>query len=260
MLNLDPRYRDGLPRYVQSLDSSGRDDEIFELAFGRPFERAMSDLRAYVPRMAAANIDAPALDPLPPFRPEPVTAAGALVLRADLALRMGKQPLAAQLFQQAARDYPETAAAALGLGSLASAQGRVEEARSHLDRATKLDPRNGSAWFELAMLEQETGAGSERVTALLDQAVAANPNLGQAQVLLGVRASDAGQYSVAAQHLEQAARLLPRKSDVWQALAFVQDRLGLPAAEKSAVRAVRTAVTPDQAIAAETLLSGLANR
>lgn len=259
MLNLDSSYRDGMQRYVQMLanGSSANDALVFEQAFSRTFERALTDLRAYMPRIAAANIDAPPLDPLPAIRTESITAADALLRHASLAMHTGNQPLAAQLYQQAAKDYPDTAAVALGLGTLASAQGRAEEARSHLDRATRLDPRNGSAWFEFAMLEQDSGGSSSRVRGLLEQAVAANPNLGEARVLLGVRASDEGKYSAAVEHLEQAAGLLPRRSHVWLALAFAQDKLGLPAAEKSAIRAVRTAVTLEQAAAAEALLRGM---
>jgi len=174
-------------------------------------------------------------------------------------VRTAKPSLAADLYQQAARDHPTSSAAAAGLGALASAQGRAEEARAQLEKAVRLDPGNAAAWFESAMPEQEAGAGAARIENLLEKAIAANPNFGEAHALLGIRATDDGRYEVAVKHLEQAARLLPRKSYVWHALAFAQEKSGqFAAALVSARRAVRTAVTPEQEAMAEALFQHVA--
>jgi len=260
MLNLDAAYRDGMPRFVELMaGGAASDTTIFEQAFGPSLERALTDLRAYVPRMRDSVLQAPPLDPLSKASLERLSAVDAQLLRAELALRVAKPLLAAELYRQAARDYPNNSAAAAGLGALASAQGRTEEARAQLERAVRLDPGNASAWFESAMLEQDAGAGVARVQELLEKTVAANPNFGEAHALLGIRATDEGRYDVAVKHLEQAARLLPRKSYVWHALAFAQEKSGqLPAAVAAARRAVRTAVTPEQAAMAESLFQRVA--
>ena len=262
MLNLDPAYRDGMARFAQLLSgeaTSVQDDaDVFRQAFGRGFEQALIDLRAYVPRLRATDVQPPPalfVAPASNAPPERLTAVDALLLRAELAFRLGHSTLAAELYRQGARDDPNSSAAAAGLGALALAQSRAEEARAHLERAVRLDPRNAAAWFESAMLEQDAGAGAARVRELLEKTVAANPNFGEAHALLGIRATDDGRYEAAVAHLQQAARLLPRKSYVWHALAFAQEKTGdIPAAAQSARRAVRTAMTPEQAAMAEALL------
>lgn len=257
MLNVDPGYRDGMPRFAELLAAAGSGD-VFQQAFGRTLEQALADLRTYLPRLRETVLPAPPLEPVSNAPPERLAAVDALLLRAELALRYSRQTLAAELYQQAARDYPNSAAAAVGLGALAWAQGHSEEARAQLERASELDPRNASAWFEYAMLEQETGAGSGRVRELLEKTVAANPSFAEAHALLGVRATDEGRYAAAVEHLQRAALLLPRRSYVWHALGFAQEKLGdLPAAAASARRAVRTAANPQQEAMAEALLESL---
>ncbi len=262
MLNLDAAYRDGMPRFAQLLTGEGAgrvdDDVLFEQAFGRTMSQALADLRAYVGRLRASEIPAPPLRPVARPPAERLTAADGLLLRAELALRSGRIALATELYQLAARNSPDSSSAALGLGALAAAQGRNEEAGAHLERAIQFDPGNAAAWFEYALLEQDRGAGAARVRELLEKTVAANPDFGEAHALLGIRATDEGRYDDAIAHLEDAARLLPRKSYVWHALAFAQQKRGRTAeALVSARRAARTAATPEQAAMAESLLLGL---
>lgn len=262
MLNLDPAYRDGLPRYVQLLTaespSSVSEEALFEQAFGRTLAQALADLRTYVPRLRGIEVPAPPLRPASRPPVEQMPAAESLVLRAGLALRAGGTELAGELYEQAARDHPDVSDVETGLAALAAAQGRNEDARAHLERAVALDPGNAAAWFEYALLEQDRGADASRVRELLEKTVAANPDFGEAHALLGIRATDDGRYGEAIEHLERAVRLLPRKSYLWHALAFAQQKAGRAAAAlASARRAARTAATPEQAAMAEALLREL---
>ena len=111
----------------------------------------------------------------------------------------------------------------------------------------QLDDKDASILFEYALLERDAGAGNDRVRELLEKVVALNPNFGEAQLLLGVRATDDRRYDAAITYLRNAARLLPRQSYVWHALAYAQQKQGLyPDALDSAQRAVRTASSNEQ--------------
>jgi tetratricopeptide (TPR) repeat protein len=181
-----------------------------------------------------------------------------LLLRADLALRRRLPDQARTMFEQAAKDHPNSAAAEAGLGMLAMTENRPGDARRHLERAVQLDDKDANILFEYALLQRDAGAGNERVRELLEKVVALNPNFGEAQLLLGVRATDDGSYQRAIEYLHDAARLLPRQSYVWHALAYAEQKLGrYPEAMDAAQRAVRTASTDEQAGMAEALRDAL---
>jgi tetratricopeptide (TPR) repeat protein len=258
MLNLAPGYRESMPRFAELL-TEGRDPEAaFREAFGRDLDRALADLHGYLGNLHSVTLGEPPPTPAPADPPERLSAAQALVLRAGLALRRNRMELARRLLDQAERASPGSAAVEAGLGRLAAAQRKPEEARRRLERAVSLDDRDADACFQYALSEREAGASPDRVRELLEKAAALDPNLGDAQLLLGLRATDDGQYEEAVVRLEQAARTMPRRSDVWHALAYVQQKLGRnDAAIESAGRAVRTASNQEQAEMAQTLLSSI---
>jgi tetratricopeptide (TPR) repeat protein len=247
MLNLSPDYRDHLPQFIQLL-SAGRDQsDAFRTAFGRDFQRALAELPPYLRKIRSVQLDVPPPAPFLAAKAEPVSAVDALLLRADVALRRGLAEQARNLFEQAAREHPDSAAAEAGLGMLAMTQNRPGDARRHLERAMQLDDKDASILFEYALLERDAGAGNDRVRELLEKVVALNPNFGEAQLLLGVRSTDDRRYDAAITYLRNAARLLPRQSYVWHALAYAQQKQGLyPDALDSAQRAVRTASSDEQ--------------
>jgi tetratricopeptide (TPR) repeat protein len=102
----------------------------------------------------------------------------------------------------------------------------------------------------LALLENDHAA--------LEKAAQLNPNLAEAHVLLGVRATDAGDLDSALEHLEQATRLLPRKSYAWYSLGYAQVKANQrEAAARSLEAALRSATTAEQTGMARTLLESL---
>jgi tetratricopeptide (TPR) repeat protein len=258
MLNLSPDYRDHLPQFLQLLAAGREMTDAFQSAFGRTFERALSDLPAYLRKIRSVLIPEPPRPPVSLEKAEPVGDVEAVLLRGDVALRGGLADLARSLFEQAAKEHPDAAAAEAGLGMLAMTQNRPGDARRYLERAIQLDDKDSTILFEYALLERDAGAGNNRVRELLEKVVALNPNFGEAQLLLGVRATDDRRYEDAMPYLRSAARLLPRQSYVWHALAYAQQKQGLyPDALDSAQRAVRTAATDEQEHMAEALRDAL---
>ncbi|MEO8096975.1 MAG: tetratricopeptide repeat protein [Acidobacteriota bacterium] len=212
--------------------------------------RHLEALKRYLPRLRTTSIDLAPAAPALQLRAEPIPALEALLVQGELALRTNHVDFAGTFYEQAARDYPNAASASLGLGILARARGRTEEARGHLQRALVLNDRDAMTWFQWAVLENDHAA--------LEKAARLNPNFGEARSLLGVRATDDGDLPAALEHLQQAARLLPRKSYVWYSLAFAQFKAGQPEpAATSLESALRTATSPEQIQMAQTLLDSL---
>ena len=258
MLNLAPNYRDQMPRFVMLLATGTEGSEAFRTAFGRDFARALADVPGYLKKIRSVKLDIPPPMPFSAAQAERVSAVDADLLRADVALRRGLGEKARSLFDQAAREHPDSATAQAGLGMLAMTQNRPGDARRYLEKAIQLDDKDATILFEYALLERDAGAGNDRVRELLEKVVGLNPNFGEAQLLLGVRATDDRSYDRAVAYLHDAARLLPRQSYVWHALAYAQQKLGhYPEALDAAQRAVRTASTDEQEHAAEALRDAL---
>jgi tetratricopeptide (TPR) repeat protein len=258
MLNLSPNYRDHMPQFVMLLANGTEGSEAFRTAFGHDFEKALAELPAYLKKIRSVQLDIPPPAKFSAAPPEPLSEVDAALLRGDVALRRGLAEKARGLFEEAARKHPDSATAQAGLGMLAMTQNRPGDARRYLEKAIQLDDKDATILFEYALLERDAGAGTERVRELLQKVVALSPNFGEAQLLLGVRATDDRNYDRAIAYLHDAARLLPRQSYVWNALAYAQQKLGnYPEALVAAQRAVRTATTDEQEHAAETLRDAL---
>jgi tetratricopeptide (TPR) repeat protein len=258
MLNLSADYRDHLPQFVTFLANGTDGPDAFHRAFGRDFDEALTELPAYLKKIRSVQLDIPPPAPFVPAKLELFTEVDALLLRGDVALRRGLAEQARALFEQAAREHPESATAQAGLGMLAMTQNRPGDARRYLERAVQLDDQDSTILFEYALLERDAGAGTDRVRELLEKVVALNPNFGEAQLLLGVRATDDRRFEAAVAYLHDAARLLPRQSYVWHALAYAEQKLShYPEAFDAAQRAVRSASTDDQERMAEALRNAL---
>jgi len=258
MLNLSPNYRDHLPQFITLLGQGKDGSEAFHTAFGRDFEKALAELPAYLKKIRSVQLDIPPPAKYSAAHPEPLSEVDAVLLRGDVALRRGLAQKALGLFEQAAKEHPDSATAQAGLGMLAMTQNRPGDARRYLEKAIQLDDKDAIILFEYALLERDAGAGTDRVRELLEKVVALNPNFGEAQLLLGVRATDDRSYDRAVAYLHDAARLLPRQSYVWNALAYAQQKIGnYPEALDAAQRAVRTASNDEQEHAAETLRDAL---
>jgi len=258
MLNLSPNYRDRLPQFITLLAQGKDGSEAFRTAFGRDFEKALAELPAYLKKIRSVQLDIPPPAKYSAAPPEPLSEVDAALLRGDVALRRGLAEKARGLFEQAAKEHPDSATAQAGLGMLAMTQNRPGDARRYLEKAIQLDDKDATILFEYALLERDAGAGTERVRELLEKVVALNPNFGEAQLLLGVRATDDRSYDRAVAYLHDAARLLPRQSYVWNALAYAQQKIGnYPEALDAAQRALRTATTDEQEHAAEALRDAL---
>jgi Flp pilus assembly protein TadD len=258
MLNLAPSYRDRMPQFILLLSQARDPQTAFEQAFGVPMDKALADLERYVRDVRAVSVAAPPEASISADRVEPVSALESSLARADLALHVGHLELARSLFDAAARTNPRSPQAAAGLGALAMAENRKGDARRHLEHAITLGSQDAGTYFEFAMLERDTHGPDTRVGELLEKTVAVNPNFAEAHFLLGVRATDQGEYDAAIEHLREAVRILPKQSYFWHALGYTQAKLGrVQEALASARRAVATSSTSEQEAMGNALLQEL---
>ena len=257
MLNLAPNYRPGTPRFAELLASGSDPTASFEQAFGRPLERALSDLRNYVRQVNPAALAGPATPPATAAAGA-LTAVDAQLARADLALSTNHPDAARRWFQRIAQEHPSTAEAESAQAQLALLDSDRSSARAHVEKALALDSSNAALWFEFAQLEHESGAPLAHVDELLRRAASLQPDFAEARFLLGVHSTDDGNYSEAIAHLQAAVHVRTHESTYWYALAFALDRAGRKSeASAAASRALRTAATQDEENMAGALFNSL---
>lgn len=258
MLNLAPAYRGAMPRFAELLAGGADAAESFSQAFGKTPDQAMRDLKPYIPRAGSVVVDGAAAVSQNSAAVERIPEVDAALARAELAMRTNHRELARRLFEQAAREHPDSSDAETGLGMLAIYDGDRASARKHLERALALGARDANTWFEYAMFERESGADRKRVDDLLSKAVELNPDFGEAQFTVGVRLTDDGRYEDAVAHLRRAVQALPRQSSFWHALAFALSKLGQRSDALDAARhAVRTVANPEEERMADALFQSL---
>ncbi len=126
---------------------------------------------------------------------------------------------------------------------------KLEAARSHFEQALKLDPEYAPALAGLSQVEgyyyrnvDSQQAHLERAEQLAQRAVAAAPDLVEAQLALAYVDGWKYQYAQAAEILRQAVRLEPENSHAWDTLSWVLGYEQPPQAveaEKAAREALR---------------------
>jgi tetratricopeptide (TPR) repeat protein len=251
MLNRSPGWRNGIPRFLQLLADERPADEAFREAFGKTMDRALAELSSYLPSMTTV-VKKIAIEASAVPRVEHLTSADAALERVDLALTLHRPQIARTLLEK----LPESAESRAGLGSLALVEGHVDAARREFERAIALGSRDASMYFDYAMLEREAHAPAQRVRKLLETATTMNPDFADAHFLLGVEATDDGTLAAAVDHLREAVRVRPRRSDYWHALAYAEWKLGQREnALRSARKALATAENEVQLHSAEALVS-----
>jgi tetratricopeptide (TPR) repeat protein len=239
MLSLSPQWKNGMPEFVRLLNDGREPREAFTAAFGKSMEEALVALHPYLKNPKSVTAPLPPMDEAEPYQVTRLAPLDATLALADLALTTRRAGLARSLFLQAAKKNPESPAAVAGLGFLALAENRTDDAQKELERAISMGYRDGRAYFELAMLKKDN--------TLLEKALSVDPDLSDAHFLLGTRATDDGNFAAAIEHLRQAVAIQPRRFTYWHALGYAQAKAGdRHGAAESARRTVIIASNPQE--------------
>lgn len=256
MLMFGDGYRGKLGAFLEALAAGEPQEDAFQQAFGKTSEAALSDLHAYIHKpFRVAAVKMGAVGDILFSDPAPLDPEDVLQARGEILLLMKRDAEAAAVYRQMVKRYPDSAAAHSGMAVIAMRDHDLAKARASYEEAVRLGAKDASTYFEYAMLLRESGAPAEQVSEYLNKTVEANPSHAEAHFLLGVRASDAGEYSAAVEHLRRATEVLPRQAYFWQALAYAYLKLGRNAeARPAALRALRAARTEHELDAARTTL------
>jgi tetratricopeptide (TPR) repeat protein len=156
---------------------------------------------------------------------KPQDAINPLVMRAYDAYYAGKDNEAQKLYKQALQRDGLNVDALLGLGAIASRQGRIADAGGWYRKVLELDPKNTTALAAMADVQQlqDPQMGESRLKSLL----AKSPNDANLNAALGNLYADQNQWSAAQQAYFEAYRLNESADNAFN-LAVSLDQMGKP--------------------------------
>jgi arylsulfatase A-like enzyme/Flp pilus assembly protein TadD len=126
-------------------------------------------------------------------------------LLGEAAVRHEKWPEAADQLQRCLKLNPNFDSAMTGLARALEKLGKVDEAKSWLQKAVTINPENYRAWYESGLLEAK--ANPDAAFEAYQKAVAIQPNFYPAQRELGMALFNKKDYAEAAVHLEKTISL-----------------------------------------------------
>jgi hypothetical protein len=209
LLVVDPEYSGRLRVLLYNLRKGVDQDPAYRNAFGKPAAEVEAQAKRH---FAEGNFQTTSLSSRPmterDFPEKPISDADARLARADLLA--GSQSAAE--YETLLRDGVKVAEAEEGLGLLALAGHRSDEARRHFAASIESASTSARCYIEYAKLEPDD---AKAMQALL-RAAGINPKLDEPFALMARRDTDP-QKSLA--HWKAAAERNPRDPGYWQALA-----------------------------------------
>jgi tetratricopeptide (TPR) repeat protein len=128
-------------------------------------------------------------------------------------------------WQEAAREYPDSAEVQFELGLAYAESQQFAEAQEHYRRAIALQPDHAKAYQNMGTALAAQGKTAEALEALT-QALELDPELHEARYNLGGLLVGEGQTETGLEHLRQAVAAMPEQADAQLSLAMTLTRLG----------------------------------
>jgi len=201
MLMLSDAYAAGFPKFLSAVASGSPTRAAFESVYGKSVADIERDLRMYTRRknlpqrffdLQLDGSDAQRAEVTAVSRGEIEVALGGLLasnprIQADTQARLNEM-------SKRSSENPEIEES---LGYSALSQNRKQEARAHFALAVERHSNNPDVLYYYACLEQEAGAPSRKLIALLKRVLELNPKHGDARLELGLLAAQSGEFQLA---------------------------------------------------------------
>ncbi|MCZ2080504.1 MAG: tetratricopeptide repeat protein [Bryobacteraceae bacterium] len=227
MMNLAPGYRGRMPVFADKLAAGDPPAQAFHEAFGKNLAAALADAAYYLRRpFRVAHVAWEPSQHEIQAQVERIGRTEAALVIGELLIYSGKPELAEEIYARVEKDGTGSPESVAGSAMIALRRGSTREAMRQFERAIALGSRQASVFFEYAMLLRDSRAEAERYRPLLEQAIAIQPSLAEAQFILGLEYSREGNEEKAVEHYRKAAEILPRQANFWHALALSYHKLG----------------------------------
>jgi tetratricopeptide (TPR) repeat protein len=249
MVNLSDGYRVGSMPFVMELANGASAAEAFRKVYGKTLDEVQTDLRSYldgtrfVSAVLAIKLEKSDAD---------VQVAAADGLETQLALaelldgRKGDQ--ARQMYEEMMRAYPQAPSVREGLAYLLLRGDRIEEAKTLLAEAVRLNSTSAKVHLDYARLLRQGGAPHGEVIPLFERAVQLDPELQEARLYLGFLLMDEQQFGKALAIFARLKKVTREQAvPLYRAQSYAHLRLGnREQAEKALEIAKKYAESPSE--------------
>lgn len=264
MLKFASGYAQHFSRFLEDIVSGHAPPDALQLAFGKTMQQVYSDLQVYcrlIPDHMIA-IDLPvSVQDLPVQISEPSDLEVRMMMAHLLAANSSKTEQARKMLEGIAVEYPKSAEPEELLGYLAWQQHDPKQARFHFAAAIARGSRDARMMADYAAIELATGGTKAEALALLEKALAVDPDNYDVRLHLGLLAASQRQPELGISALTGLKQLRPADAfPVLIALAYLQIQChDLQCARQYAEKAIEYARGPDQHAAAQRILAYATN-
>jgi len=253
---------DYMPKFTELLRLLKPDDSqaaTFQQVYGKSLPQIKSDLEGFMRggRFQAAVMDVKLEKSAEEPDVRPATPLESGMTLADLLAVTRKREEARAAYESLAKEYPKETEIPLAQARLAWMHSDRDEMKRYFGRAIELGTKNAKVYFDYAMMLRESNVPQEEVAALLRTAVDLQPDMTEANYMLGFYAMNASQFGEAVARFNQVKKLDKAQAfSFFRALAYANYRLGRrEEAAKHAESAVKHAVEPEDVRLAKELLA-----
>ncbi|HSU61299.1 MAG TPA: hypothetical protein VLI55_18465 [Bryobacteraceae bacterium] len=260
MLSLSPAYGRNFSSFLLAIAAGMSTPEALQKIYGKTLPEVGKDTAKYVRQTSVkaaiyditlrkSDLDAQIAD-LPDFQID-VALADLLASRRDTAPEARTRLLALE------QQYRQNAAVEESLGYLAWQQNDIPETRKHFGLAVQYGSKDARMIYSYAVMERSNGAPAQRITSLLQQVIAVNPDDADAEIFLANLETSERQYGAALSTIARVHSVKPEQAYNFFAIsAFCRANLhDADGARSSAKRALEYAKTTAERLQIDNLLN-----
>lgn len=206
MLALDPQYSVQFSRFLQAVSSGVPSSDALLRVYGKSLEQAETDLKQYLPRMAAntASFRLPLHKSFIQPQVESLSNEEKMLALADLlAVHPATASEALRTLTEIAKTSPNNPLIEEKLGYAAWNMSRVDDARSYFAQAVEHGSHNPDMIYRYAAMQKQAGAPDEEVVSLFERILELSPDFDDARFQLALLQFNGKRFSTAAQLLSK---------------------------------------------------------
>jgi len=249
MLARAPGYATPAAGLLGSIGAAPPGGKALELAYGKPLAVIGNDLRAWLARRPRQTpVSGGAEDGEAGVETRAVPAFDMQLVLADLLVTSQQLDRAEALYAGLARQAPQRPEAFAGLGVIAMARGKEEDARRRWKRALELGLADGDICYRYAALLDGAGVAGSDLRAALERTLELRPDLDDARWRLALAEENEGRDAAALAQLRAMKTIAPERAHAyWCTVADAELGLGHNGeARQAAARALSLARTEEE--------------
>jgi hypothetical protein len=197
MLVFSPSYSALFGQLLRAISSGRHDAALITQIYGKPLDTITADLHRWMQRSRPGVTFSGIPAGTQQMQVLQLNDFDSRLMIADLLFACAEWDRAEAAYNVLAKERPENAKVAAGLGNVAFHKGDRDRARSHWQQAMGLGIPDARLCYEYAILAEDEGLSAEEISQALRRAIDLKPEFDDARYKLGLLENNRGHYSEA---------------------------------------------------------------